>query len=181
MPSLARRPKVALELKFCGPRKGPDFEMVLPIFRGWRVSRLRRKAWHMQLWLRGPIWLCAFGPAVLYGCTECTPLTYGVVRVWLQRWLNHILVPDCNSEVSGCWQLARLECDEVRWSAISFNINLTTITYVLLSLSGHKLPAFRVGKRKMLKNSHSHPQCEKLRNTITASYETAILNRWIAT
>jgi len=29
-----RGPKGALELTFCGPRKGPDFTRVLPIFRG---------------------------------------------------------------------------------------------------------------------------------------------------
>jgi len=45
---MARRTKVARELKFCGLWKGPDFKRVLPIFRGWPASGLARRAWHMQ-------------------------------------------------------------------------------------------------------------------------------------
>jgi len=41
---------LAQKLKFCVSRKGSDFEMVLPILRGWPASYLTRRAWHMQLW-----------------------------------------------------------------------------------------------------------------------------------
>jgi len=66
---MAREPKVTRELKFCGPWKGPDLEGTLPIFP-WVASEWShtQKLTHAAM-ACGPIWSCAFGPAVLHGCT----------------------------------------------------------------------------------------------------------------
>jgi len=58
---------VARELKCCGLQKGPDFKRVnLP----WVAIQLStpQNLTH-EAGASGPIWLCAFGPVVLYGCT----------------------------------------------------------------------------------------------------------------
>jgi len=57
---------VARELKFCGPRKGPDFERVLPIFRGWSARCLTRRGWHKQLWPTGQLVICIWPGSVAW-------------------------------------------------------------------------------------------------------------------
>jgi len=66
---------VARELEFCGPRKGPDFKASIKFFMGivnlpWMAGKLSnpQRSTHAAV-ARGPIWLGAFGAAVLRGCT----------------------------------------------------------------------------------------------------------------
>jgi len=73
---VARGSKVAWELKFCGPRKGLEIlKQALRFWKGianlsWVASELSypQSLTHAAL-ARGPIWSCAFGPAMLHGCT----------------------------------------------------------------------------------------------------------------
>jgi len=59
---------VARELKFCGPWNGPDFKAVFRIANlPWVVSELSNP--QSLTHAAGTIWLCAFGPAMLHGCT----------------------------------------------------------------------------------------------------------------
>jgi len=61
---------VARKLKFCGPRKGPDFKkQALGLSnsianRLWVASGLSnpQSLTHAAM-ARGPLWLCAFGPS----------------------------------------------------------------------------------------------------------------------
>jgi len=71
------QPKVALGLKFCSLQKVPDFKASITIFKGianlpWVASELSNPQQTLTYTTvaHGPMWLCAFGPAVLYGCTS---------------------------------------------------------------------------------------------------------------
>jgi len=69
---VARGPNLTRELKVW---KDPAFKANITVFKGYsqssvggqRVSNTQSLT-HATV-TRGPIWLCAFGPAVLHGCT----------------------------------------------------------------------------------------------------------------
>jgi len=68
-------PKVARELKSCGPWKGPDFKASITVFKEYCQSYVggqqvvNPQSLTRTAVARGPSWLGSFGPALLRGGT----------------------------------------------------------------------------------------------------------------
>jgi len=111
---VSRRPKVVLEFNFCGPRKDTYFKTCITVLKGagnlpWVASDLPnpQNLTHAAV-TRGPIWLYAFGPAVLLGCTPLARQCCLVALPWpgSAAWL-HSPGP---AVLLGCIPLARQCC-----------------------------------------------------------------------